>query len=67
MVVKTYGNMDQRLQEQAARPAFRRPGRFPYFMALEIFAPIEQFDSTGKQGVHRRIGRQKQSSSVWRG
>ncbi len=45
IVVKRDGEVNQRLQEQAARSAFVRPDLFEYFMADEELAAVEEVDT----------------------
>jgi len=54
IVMEPHREMDQRLQKQAPRPAFRRPNHFQQFVALEEFTAIEQFDSALQRRLHRR-------------
>jgi len=44
-MVKTDCDMNQGLQEEAARTAFRCPCLFEHFVAPEEFTMVEEFDS----------------------
>ena len=51
-VVQTDREVDEGLQEKAARAAFRGPDFFPDFVALEEAAAVEEVDPALEQFVH---------------
>jgi hypothetical protein len=51
-MIETNCHVNQRLQEQPARPTFRSPSLLQHFVALEKLAVIEKRDSPAQQLIH---------------
>src|SRR5689334_13421720 len=49
VMVKPDRDVDQSLQEQPPRTAFRRPRLLEYFVAFEVMAAVEQLDAALEQ------------------